>query len=115
METETIRLPEISADDFARRFSLRAANLVWFLGASASAAAGIPTALDMIWEFKQQLFISQRRVSPKFVADPASLNIRSRLHAHIDSSGTLPSVGAADEYAKLFETVYPAEADPRAT
>jgi hypothetical protein len=38
-------------------------NLMWFLGSGASAAAGIPTAFDMVWEFKQQLFISQRRVS----------------------------------------------------
>jgi hypothetical protein len=114
MENHNVRLPEIGADDFARRFSLRAANLMWFLGAGASAAAGIPTAFDMVWEFKQQLFISQRRVSPKLVADLASPTIRAQLQAHIDSLGTLPSAGAADEYARLFETVYPAEADRRA-
>ena len=34
--------------------------------------------------------------------------------AHIDTLGALPSAGAADEYARLFETVYPAEADRRA-
>ena len=49
---------QIPADDFARRFSLRARNLMWFLGAGASASAGLPTAMDMIWEFKQALFIS---------------------------------------------------------
>jgi hypothetical protein len=36
---------------------------MWFLGSGASAAAGIPTALHMVWEIKQQLYISQRRVS----------------------------------------------------
>lgn len=87
---------------------------MWFLGAGASAAAGIPTALDMIWEFKQQLFISQRRVSPKLVGDLSSPTIRAQLQAHIDSAGTFPPVGAPAEYAKLFETVYPAEADRRA-
>ncbi len=55
-------LPHIGADDFARRFSMRGGNLMWLLGAGASASAGIPTAEDMLWEFKQQLFISQRRV-----------------------------------------------------
>jgi hypothetical protein len=114
MENHNVRLSEIGADDFARRFSLRAANLMWFLGAGASAAAGIPTAFDMVWEFKQQLFISQRRISPKLVADLASPTIRAQLQAHIDSLGALPSAGAADEYARLFETVYPAEADRRA-
>jgi hypothetical protein len=104
-------VPEIGADDFARRFSLRAANLMWQLGAGSSASAGIPTANDMVWEFKQSLFVSQRRTSPQMVADLASPIIRARLQAHIDSSGKLPALGAPDEYVALFEAVYPAEAD----
>ena len=83
-------LPEIGADDFARRFSLRSSNLMWLLGAGASASAGIPTACDMIWAFKQSLFVTQRRASPKIVADLSSPTIRAQLQAHIDSSGTLP-------------------------
>jgi NAD-dependent SIR2 family protein deacetylase len=114
MDQPNASVPEIGADDFARRFSLRAPNLMWFLGSGASAAAGIPTAFDMVWEFKQQLFISQRRVSLQAVADLASPTIRAQLEAHIDSLGTLPCAGSADEYARLFETVYPAEADRRA-
>ncbi len=106
-------IPEIGADDFARRFSLRTRNLMWLLGAGTSASAGIPTAWDMIWEFKQRLFISQRRVSPHTVADLSNPGIRARLQAHIDSSETFPPSGALDEYAALFEAVYPAEADRR--
>ena len=102
---------EIGADDFARRFSMRGGSLMWFLGAGASAAAGVPTATDLIWEFKQQLFVSQRRVSRQSVADLSSPAIRAQLQAHIDALGTLPLAGAADEYAALFETVYPAESD----
>lgn len=105
--------PTIGDDDFARRFSLRAANLMWLLGAGASASAGIPTAWDMVWEFKQQLFISQRRVSPKAVADLSNPVVRAMLQAHIDSSEDFPPLGAPEEYAALFEAVYPAEADRR--
>src|SRR5437879_10314847 len=94
--------PEIGADDFARRFSLRAENLMWLLGAGASASAGIPTAWDMIWEFKQQLFISQRRVSPQTVADLSSPVVRAQLQAHIHSLGNLPFPAAPDEYAAFF-------------
>lgn len=61
-------LPQMALDDFTRRFSLRARNLMWFLGAGSSAAAGVPTAMDMIWEFKQTLFVSQRRGSYQAVA-----------------------------------------------
>ncbi len=106
--------PEIGADDFARRFSLRTQNLMWLLGAGASASAGIPTAGDMVWEFKQQLFLSQRRVSLQAVADLSSPVIRAQLQAHIDSARSFPSPGAPDEYAALFEAVYPAEMDRRA-
>ena len=105
---------QIGADDFARRFSLRAKNLMWLLGAGASASAGIPTAWDMVWEFKQRLFVSQRRVSPQAVADLSSPMVRAQLQAHIDGSEHMPAFGAPDEYAVLFEAVYPAEADRRA-
>ncbi|ABQ28185.1 SIR2 family protein [Geotalea uraniireducens] len=107
-------VPTIEADDFARRFSLRAGNLMWLLGAGASASAGIPTAGDMVWEFKQQLFISQRRVSHQSMADLSNPTIRAQLQAYVDSSGSLPSPGSPDEYAALFEAVYPAESDRRA-
>lgn len=107
-------LPEIGADDFARRFSLRAANLMWFLGAGTSASAGIPTAGDMVWEFKQRLFVSQRRISLQVVSDLSSPAIRGQLQSHIDSSGKYPAAGAPDEYAALFEAVYPSESDRRA-
>jgi hypothetical protein len=109
-----IKPPQISADDFSRRFARRASNLMWLLGAGASASAGIPTAYDMVWEFKQLLFVSQRRISPRVVADLSNPNVRARLQAHIDASENLPSSGAEDEYAALFEAVYPSEADRRA-
>jgi len=107
-------LPQIAPDDFVRRFPLRAKGLMWLLGAGASASAGIPTAGDMVWEFKQLLFISQRRVMPQSVADLSNPTIRQQLQAHINSSGHMPSPGAADEYATLFEAAYPGEADRRA-
>jgi len=107
-------LAQIGSDDFARRFAMRAKKLMWFLGAGASASAGIPTASDMIWDFKQRLFISQRRVSHQAVADLSNPVIRAQLQDHIESSASLPPPGDPDEYAALFEAVYPAEADRRA-
>jgi hypothetical protein len=100
-------------DDFARRFSMRAGNLMWLLGAGSSASAGIPTAWDMIWEFKQRLYVSQRRVSPAMVADLANLAVRLSIQSFIDAQGKYPSPGAPDEYAALFEAVYPSEGDRR--
>lgn len=103
----------IEADDFARRFSMRAGNLMWFLGAGASAAAGVPTAWDMIWEFKQQLYISQRRASPKSVSDLSNPAVRFQLQSYIDASESYPPSGAPEEYAALFEAAWPNEGDRR--
>lgn len=111
---DATNLPRVSIDDFSRRFGLRAPNLMWFLGAGASASAGIPTAGDMIWEFKQRLYISQRRVSAQRVADLSNAGICSQLQTHIDSCGCYPPSGATDEYAALFEGAYPSELDRRA-
>jgi len=86
---------------------------MWFLGAGSSAAAGISTAWDMIWEFKQLLYTSQRKVSRSTVADLSNPAIRRQLQIFIDSSDSMPRAEAEDEYAALFEKVYPAEADRR--
>jgi hypothetical protein len=105
---------QIELDDFVRRFSLRAKNLMWLLGAGASASAGIPTASDLTWEFKQQLYISQRRVSPQVVSDLSNPAVRGMLQSYIGESEHLPAEGSPDEYAALFEVAFPAESDRRA-
>ena len=106
-------LPEIAIDDFCRRFELRSHRLMWFLGAGASASAGIPTAHDMIWDFKRRLYVSQRRVSPQAVSDLSDPFVRRRIQEHISSSREIVGPGHPDEYAELFETVYPSESDRR--
>lgn len=104
---------EIQFDDFARRFSLRSKNLMWFLGAGTSASAGLPTAMDMIWEFKQALFLSQNPRASQASLDLSQPAVRSRIDAHIQTLTGMPSPGAPNEYARLFEAAYPAESDRR--
>ena len=104
----------IQSDDFTRRIAMRGQNLMWFLGAGASAAAGVPTAFDMIWEFKQLLFATQRRIPLSEVSDLLNPVVLEKLQAHIDSLKEIPAQGDTDEYAALFEKVYPSESDRRA-
>ena len=105
--------PEIAADDFVRRFTMRASNLMWLLGAGASASSGIPTVSDMIWDFKQRLFVTQRNATLRSVADLSDPNIRFKLQSFIESLNDYPALASPDEYASLFERVYPAESDRR--
>ena len=104
----------IAGDDFARRFSMRPGGLMWLLGAGASAAAGIPTAWNMIWDFKQRLYVSQRQVSLKSVSDLSNPAVRRTIQSFIESQGDFPDTDSPEEYAALFEAVYPSEADRRA-
>lgn len=105
-------IPQIPTDDFVRRFSKRTGSLMWLLGAGASASAGVPTAMDMIWQFKHSLFVSQSSGASDSV-DLSQPAMRNRIDAHIRSIAGMPSAGAPNEYAVLFETAYPAEADRR--
>ena len=104
---------QIPTDDFVRRFSMRTVSLMWFLGAGASASAGVPTAMDMIWQFKRSLFVSQSSGASGSSVDLSQPAMRSRIDAHIKSIDGMPLPGAPNEYAVLFEAAYPAEADRR--
>lgn len=84
---------------------------MWLLGAGVSVSAGIPSAWDMIWQFKQTLFVAQRKAAPQSVADLGSPAIRALLDSHVAGSEHLPPPGSADEYAALFEETFPVERD----
>lgn len=99
--------------EFLRLFPMRAPNIMWFLGAGASAAARIPTAWHMLWDFKRALFCSELRRSPKTLGDWGDEALRHRLQSHFDSKGTFPPEGADDEYSRYFEAAYPHEMDRR--
>lgn len=103
----------MESSDFIRLHSIRAPNIGWFLGAGAAAAAGVPTALDMIWDFKRTLFCSNLRVSVRSVQDLSDPAVRRRIQEYVDSRGDLPKANSEDEYAALFEATHPTEADRR--
>jgi hypothetical protein len=102
----------LSVGEFVRLHHLRAPNLMWFLGAGASAAAGIPTAGQMILEFKRCLYCSEHNI-PAAAVDLGDPVLRRRLERHFDEDPAYPCAGATNEYAVLFERTYPDEEDRR--
>lgn len=114
---ETAEPPAIQLLDtpaFLRLFQLRAAQIMWFLGAGASRAAGIKTAGDMIWDFKQRLYRSQKKLPPSAITDIGEPAVQRKLQAYFDSLGGFPSAGAEAEYAAYFEATYHSPKDRRA-
>ena len=97
--------------DFLRIFPLRAPNIMWFLGAGASASAGLRTAGQMTWHFKQQIFCAEERVSIKSCPDLGEPSFRDRLDRYFQSRGGYPTAGSDEEYPFYFEQAYPHEKD----
>ena len=99
--------------DFIRLYPFRAPNIMWFLGAGASAAAGVPAAYDMIWQFKQKLYCSNQRIPVKACSDLGDSSLRSRLQRYFDGKGGFPTRNSDEEYAHYFEVAFPSESDRR--
>ena len=99
--------------EFLRLYPMRAPNIMWFLGAGASASAGIPTAYNMIWDFKRSLYCSTQRVPLSACSDISNPLVRSRIQHYFDSMGSAPKEDDPEEYSYYFEEAYPHEADRR--
>jgi NAD-dependent SIR2 family protein deacetylase len=85
---------------------------MWLLGAGASAAAGVPTAGQMIWDFKRSIFCSEERVSLhacENLEDPA---VQGRIQRHFQPPEH-PRAGDVEEYPHYFERAFPDDADRR--
>src|SRR6266496_3842129 len=105
-------IARLSASDFVRRYAVRSPQLAWFLGAGASAAAGIPTAGHMIADFKADLFASAHRVARREfdAGDPVWA---ARITHYFDNAHGFPPAGDPAEYQVAFKRMYPEERDRR--
>jgi NAD-dependent SIR2 family protein deacetylase len=103
----------MSPAEFLRVYHQRAPHLMWLLGAGASAASGIRTAADMVWDFKRRIYCSEQKVSLRACEDLGDPMLRDKIQAFFDRQGTCPPQDSLDEYAVYFSRVYPSEADRR--
>ena len=98
---------------FLRLYRLRNKGIMWFLGAGASRLAGIKTAGDMILDFKQEIYRSNKKLPPSALADTGNPIVRQKIQSYFDDLGTFPSDGAPEEYEKYFEATFPHPKDRR--
>ncbi|MCY4059602.1 MAG: SIR2 family protein, partial [Gammaproteobacteria bacterium] len=75
---------------FLRLQQLRSHNIMWFLGAGASASSGVPTADHLTWEFKRVIYCTEQRVSRRACSDLSDPALRARIQHYFDSQGTYP-------------------------
>jgi len=97
----------MNSAEFLRLYTERSQNLMWFLGAGASATSGVPTAGDMIWDFKRMIYCAEQKVSVRACQDLHDPLLQQKLQRHFDTTGKFPPLNSDSEYAEFFLTAYP--------
>lgn len=106
--------PSFPLPEFLRAFAVQdTPNLMFLFGAGTSVRSGIPSAADMVWQFKREVFASETGTSKLALRDVRSEHVRQRLQSYFDAKGTCPARGAGEEYSRYFEMCYPSQADRR--
>jgi NAD-dependent SIR2 family protein deacetylase len=103
----------MTPQDFQLRFKARAPQLMWLLGAGASASAGIKTAGQMIWEFKRTIYCLEKKVSESRVPTMLDSSTRLQIQAALDQTKRFPAADTVEEYSAYFEVARPTQADRR--
>jgi hypothetical protein len=95
---------EMDQGEFTARFCSRPQNYAWFLGAGASATAGLPTATNVLWDMKRRYYCQQENqdISRE---DLQSESVRSKIQSFMESKG-FPELWADDEYTVCFEKIF---------
>ncbi|WP_353196732.1 SIR2 family protein [Parapedobacter defluvii] len=99
----------ISLAEFVRMFNLRGKNIAWFTGAGASVAAGLPSAYDMVWDFKLTIFCSEQRLP---ISQYTNLNssLKSKIQSYFDGQAGQadgpPKLDSLEEYSYYFKRAY---------
>ena len=92
-------------DQFLRDFTSRQhPELIFFLGAGASKSSGIPTAWELTWYFKRDIYCSTNNVSQEALKDVTLSNVQKTIQDWI--AVNFPVVDS-NEYAFFFERAYP--------
>ena len=102
----------VTSDAFARSFGQRTHQFAWLLGAGASASAGVPTAADMIADFKARLFCARTGI-PRNEVDVSDPLWEQRITSCFDGAHGFPPAGDSGEYSTAFEAAYPEAPDRR--
>lgn len=84
------------------------------LGAGTSISSGMPSAQRCIWEWKQDIFVTNNPTLRESVGELSLPGTRQRIQRWLDQRGKYPSEGHADEYSFYAQECYPTGQDRRA-
>ena len=90
--------------EFTSRFCARPQNFAWFLGAGASATAGLSTATDILWDLKRRYYCREENQEISW-QDLQNEAVRSKIQSFMESRG-FPVLWADNEYPAYFEKIF---------
>jgi hypothetical protein len=91
---------------FARAWAVHTRQVAWLLGAGTSAAAGLPTAGQIIDDLLLRLYADAFDFVRQSLdaTDPA---VSARIRAHYDGANGMPPAGSNEEYSAAFAAAMP--------
>ena len=105
----------LTVDAFVRSIAVnRGRPVCLLLGAGASISSGMPSAQRCIWEWKQDIFITNNPTLRESVGELSLPGTRQRIQRWLDQRGTYPTDGHPDEYSFYAKECYPTGQDRRA-
>lgn len=82
-------------------------------GAGTSVAAGMPSAWDLVWQFKRMIYCAEERYNLSLFKNLSDPSIRHQIQSYFDAKGTYPKEDAVEEYSFYFEKAFASPTDRR--
>ena len=83
------------------------------LGAGASVESGVPSALDCIWDWKREIFLSHNPTMIESCSNTKVENVRIAIQKWFDNKQEYPVSNSSEEYSFYAEKSLPIEDDRR--
>jgi len=103
-KVETVDVVDLGV--FARAWAVQTSRIGWLLGAGASAAAGVPTAAQIVGDLLLRLYADTFGLVRQALdtTDPA---VMARVRAYYDGANGMPPLGSPEDYSAAFAAAMP--------
>ena len=99
-------------DAFVRSFKQnKDASNSFLIGAGTSISSGIQSANDCIWEWKKDIYCSNKDNASKVIQNYKTEIVQKIIQDWLDKKGCYPQLGDDNEYSFYAEKAYPIEGD----
>ncbi len=101
----------IPLSEFVKFYPLRAKGLTWFFGAGSSISAGVPSANDLIWDFKRRIYCAEQALPLSIYNNLTDSGIREQIQNYFTSQNACPPYNSPEEYSYYFERAFSSAID----